>query len=389
MSDWEWPDTAVLPPYEVVTSPDNPAKLLDRASTLVIRCKFANHLDDRPGEPAEPSPPGGWETYFTSAGAGRGAVYDYLNAQLMGTHRYDAVITPWYELEEREADFIADRAADLQRGRLSGAQTCAELAEADFHLPDYDNLVIALNAPSTADNSRGGDFMGGYPFRLTLGGEQRAHGVSVIGSGGFDLNMVLQELLHAYPVGGIALHHGRNAFVPGMPVTGEYGDPYDVMSADLNYRASGPWGQQGANLSGARRELAGWLPESRRLVYVPDDSVRYPALSVELQPLGAAGPGVQLVTIPVGDDALHYYTVEHRAQAGWDRVLPRDGVLIYEVRPDRVAYLMTRRPGARAEWDAQWQAGETWSAPLAWGSRITVSVDRADSSGAAVRLAVA
>jgi hypothetical protein len=47
---------------------------------------------------------------------------------------------------------------------------------------------------------------------------------------------------------------------------------------------------------------------------------------------------------------------------------------------------MTRRPGPQSERDAQWQAGQTWRAPLAWGTELAVTIDRADASGATVRL---
>lgn len=352
-----------------------------RATALVVRCQFADRLEDRPGEPAEPTPPGGYPAYFTSAGRGQGAVFDYLNAAMGGTRTYDADITPWYQLPWTEAEVVAARSAD----RLAVVPACAEAAMADFHVPGYDQLVVILNAPSTADATRGGDFTGVYPRRLAVGGVEKDYGITVIGSSGFDMNGVLQELLHGYPVAGRTMKHGRHAYLPGMASNSEYGDPYDVMGAFGNFTAPGPYGDQGGSLSAARRAMAGWMAEHQTVRYVPDDSARYPALTVELAPLdSAAGP--QLVTVPVGDDSGHFYTVEHRVRSGWDRGFPADGVLIHEVRPDGYAYLMTRRPGPQSERDAQWQAGQTWRAPLAWGTELAVTIDRADASGATVRL---
>lgn len=380
MTDWIWSDQA-LPPGDIVsTVPGLLGRLLGLCNTLVIRCKLADHMKDLPGEPAEPAPDGGYDTYFTSAGAGQGAVYDYLNTQMMGTRHYDAAITDWYTLTQTEADLIADRATD----RLGIARVAARAAAADHEVGAYENLVVIVNAPSTSRGDRGGDFAGGYPCTV----DGRDHGVTVIGSSGFDLNGVLQEMLHAYPVAGRTLAHGRHAYWPGMTGASDYGDPFDVMSAFDNHRLRGPFGDQGANLSGARRQLLGWIPEGQRATYEPDKSASYPPLAVTLQPLGGAGAGVQIVVIPVGDDTAHYYTVEYRRRTGWDHVLPTDGVLIYEVRPDNIAYLITRRPAPRAQFDAQRLPGESWTGPLAWG-QLTVAVERADADSATVRLSVA
>ncbi|MGS0684455.1 hypothetical protein ACVBEQ_04720 [Nakamurella sp. GG22] len=358
---------------------------LPSPTTLIIRCKFSDHLDGRPGEPAEPTPPGGWGRFFTSQGVEQQAVYDYLNQQMQGTQHYDADITPWYEMSATEAQFVAMRAANPATGRRANLRTCAAMADPDYYFPQYHNVVVVLNAPSAADGSRGGDFTGGYPFPLTFDGVAKNYGGTIIGSSGFDMNGVLQEMLHAYPVGGASMRHGSNAYRPGDLNRPEYGDPWDVMSAYANFEQDGFWGPQGAHLSGARRELAGFMPEHQRLDYGVDETcLCYRPVAVTLEPLAATGTGRKLLKIPVGDDTRHYYTVEYRTRTGFDWVLPADGVLIYEVRPDNTAYLMTRTPIRGAENDAQHAAGDQWTAPLQAGQQITVSVQSLTPEAATV-----
>jgi len=107
---------------------------------------------------------------------------------------------------------------------------------------------------------------------LTFDGTTADYGATVIGSNGFDMNGLLHEMLHAYPVAGSSMPHGRSAFLPGQDSPADYRDPYDVMSAFNNYTdGTGPWGPQAGNLGAAVRELAGFMPDDRRLDYVPDE----------------------------------------------------------------------------------------------------------------------
>ena len=383
-------DPGLLVTQDPIWVPVDPTNWVPPASTLVIRCKFGDRLQDTKGEPAEPAPPGGWETFFTSQGAGQGAVYDYLNSQLQATQFYNAHVTPWYQMKATEADFIAARNADLNGGRRSNVETCAAMADPDYHLPNYRRLVIVLNAPSTADNSRGGDLTGGYPFWLTFDGTTAAYGATVIGSNGFDMNGLLHEMLHAYPVAGGSMPHGRSAPAPGQASSADYRDPYDVMSAFNNYAdGTGPWGPQAGNLGAAVRELAGFMPEHRRLDYVPDEKcVCYRNTTLTVRSLGVAGPGLQLVKIPVGDASGHYYTVEYRTRAGFDRALPGDGVLIHEVRPDNHAYLITRTADPGAEWNAHRGPGDRWDAPLFGGWNLSVTTDSITATEATISITV-
>jgi hypothetical protein len=189
-------------------------KRLRPPNTLVIRCKLADVPDQ-----VEPTPVGGYETFFTSAGAGQGTIFDYLNAQMMGMHHYDADITPWYRLAQTEAQVVAARRLD----RLDIVRHAARAAGADLggDVSAYERLVVIVNAPSPPSGDRGGDFTGAYPYTI----DGKAYGVTVIGSSGFDLNGVPHEMLHGYGV-----QHGRHAHWAGMSSDSEYGDLHDVMS---------------------------------------------------------------------------------------------------------------------------------------------------------------
>ena len=58
--------------------------------------------------------------------------------------------------------------------------------------------------------------------------------------------------------------------------------------------------------------------------------------------------GALMVKVLIGGSPLHYYTCERRQRTAWDAGIDFNGLVIHEVRPNGLNYLLTRLlPGAR------------------------------------------
>jgi len=132
---------------------------------------------------------------------------------------------------------------------------------------------------------------------------------------------------------------------------GEYGDKWDIMSAmtfgflpNIGYETptfQGPFGTSGPGLNAPYLDRLGWLPANRILTW---NGASQSTLLAALNHPEAVG--YFMVKVPFdAADPNHYYTVEFRRKTDWDQGIPRDTVLIHEVRADGLSYLIRGNGG--------------------------------------------
>jgi hypothetical protein len=174
--------------------------------------------------------------------------------------------------------------------------------------------------------------------------------------------------------------HSWYTTTPGVPMTNpycagwsgpnlecEYGDSFDIMSSDLSGFV-GRWGRIGPGFNAANREWFGWLAPSRIATFSTQGCGSICSHTYSLVPLEGTAAGLQMVKIPTADLPGEYFTVEFRSAAGWDRGLGAPAVVIHEVRPNGLVYLVRRPTGS-----AGYPAGQTWSTTSPEPIAVTVS----------------
>jgi hypothetical protein len=140
-----------------------------------------------------------------------------------------------------------------------------------------------------------------------------------------------------------------------------YGNPWDIMSALAVHTFHGAYGRSptdyiiirldpppsegfpsGPGLNAPNLDKFGWLPANRITTW--NNTSQTITLAALNHP--EAG-GYFMVKIPFDDgNPSHYYTLEFRRKTGWDAGIPQDAVLINEVRPDGLFYLIDADGGA-------------------------------------------
>ncbi len=118
----------------------------------------------------------------------------------------------------------------------------------------------------------------------------------------------------------------------------EYGDPWDIMSAQCTFEFGGaagynPWNSNtydGPGVDVPNLLAMQWLPGQSITTYTPGEQQHIVTLAALSHPTAAQALTVKIVPDPAtpGD----YYTVEYRQQDGWDAGVPQNAVLIHEVR---------------------------------------------------------
>lgn len=126
---------------------------------------------------------------------------------------------------------------------------------------------------------------------------------------------------------------------------GEYGDGWDIMSA-MRFGVESPtfqglFGSSGPGLHAHNLDKLGWLSATRILTW--DHTSETLTLAALNRPLAS---GYLMAKVPIdAANPNHYYTVEFRRKIDWDQGIPRDTVLIHEVRPNGICYLIRANGG--------------------------------------------
>lgn len=201
----------------------------------------------------------------------------------------------------------------------------------------YAHIVAVFNVPGTA--------YGGDPNWVTI--DPHPEDIPV----GFQTSAIAQEMLHGYN-----LWHAHDDHDPYH----EYGDPWDVMSAENAYMFTGfNQANSGPEINASYKARMGWLPDSRVRTLTPNRSNKQP-YTVQLAALNRPeANGCLAVKIPIEEGAAdHAFFVEFRQQSFWDQKIPNDCVVLIHEYKDGQSFLQTSQGGP------EFMKGMTFQHPL-------------------------
>jgi len=306
----------------------------------VLLCKFSD-------QPQEPQPPSYFAQFMTDAGAGAGGLYDYWHDVSYGNIDFaGSVVKGWYT----ESVTLAQARTKSRYDRISDCINAASSAAVSpYTVPANYHIAVMVNAAFDAGS---------------------AGGRVILDAGSWDdLSFAAHEMGHGY-----GLDHSFSSGPSGCASNGEYGDAWDIMSAMcVSTRHAGAYRDGGPGLAGPYLDRLGWLPIHRVYTLGQEGTSSSAITLAALNHPEAAGYMLAKVPFDV-TNPFHYYTVEFRRATGWDAGIPRDTVLIHEVRADGHSYLITDNGGP------EWQPGQTFQ-DAAHGISIGVgSIDSASST---------
>jgi hypothetical protein len=136
---------------------------------------------------------------------------------------------------------------------------------------------------------------------------------------------------------------------------GEYYDPWDIMSAMAVYRFTNSEGlPAGPDMDTSSKIKLGWMSEAKLYRTTLEDlEASKSPVDVTLDPYNQPdGANPLAVVIERSDASQPFYTIEFRTKTGWDRGIPKAGIMIHHVtKKGKRPYLM---PGGA------YQASETF-----------------------------
>jgi len=284
----------------------------------IVLCKFSEI-------PSEPQPPSFFEQLFCQQGAGMGGLLDYWQeisygaVDLSGSHVYG-----WFSLDHTFAD-------DKKLTRLERITKGIQTAQANgVNLSSYFGIVVILNAPDIDQGSVG-------RVQLDLGAGTKAYGLVVLDPLAWNASVAAHEMGH-----GFGLRHARSA--PPYAPEAVYGDLYDVMGGnggDGYWYTSPDFVKAGPGLNAAYLTELGWLPQTR-VVAVDVNTSNHEAVDLARleNPTTPGALAARVDVVSAGSAETYSYLIEYRQKDGWDVAIPNDAVLVHEVRPDGISYLV-------------------------------------------------
>lgn len=250
----------------------------------VILCQFSD-------SPAPPHDPTFYRNMFFVAGTG--GMADYWSA--ISNHGVDfqgSEVVGWY----RESVTTAQAQARDRNQRWQDCLDAAHNASSNPYTPPSGNLIALVTSP-------GIDLFG------------------FIGVGSFlpdnvDMGGMTHEVGH-----GLGYQHSFSDDPTFQDATwsqiGEYDDEWDAMSwANAFGTSTTTYGFAAPGMNAAHADYMGWIPEDEILTFGANGAT---SATVNIVPLYSSTHGVKIIRIPFDPgDLFHYYTVELRAQAGYD-----------------------------------------------------------------------
>ena len=286
----------------------------------VVLCKFSDHNE-------EPHTINYFQDLMINTSTS--GLFDYWQDISYGTINLSgSLVKGWYDMPYTFEVFN-------KKSRVEKIMAVIDFLKKDIDFTPYYGIIVITNY-ITDSGSIG-------RMKLDLNGKTQTYGLMIAdgSSPGLDVTFIAHEMGHCY-----GLHHSWSA----DPDT-EYGDSWDIMSAmgvwtyegaAFGDKKAGPW------LGTPYLYSVGWIPETRVWTYSGINSTLN--LAAVSEPEKAGYLTARVPYFKEDPPTWYTYTVEFRRNTHWDRGIPMDAVLIHDVRPNGISYLVSTLKGGQ-EWN--------------------------------------
>jgi hypothetical protein len=309
----------------------------------VILCKFSD-------QPAEPYPPDYYRECFTESGMGKGREFDYFRQVSYGhVDMVGSKVFGWFSMTSHATPELATLHYPGDRRKLADwGITVARDNHID--LIPFCGVLVVYNFQT--DSGAAGWHL------VVLGNHKRD----------WSPTFNCHELGH-----GFDLPHSWSAR-PDV----EYGDPWDMMSAMRVCTFGNQFGANGPGFNAFNLRRLGCIPADRIWSHAGNFASQTISLAALNEP-DAKGYLMASITGAAEGGAKTEYVIEFRRKRGWDAGIPRDTVLVHEVRANGVCYLISRKKSAEL------LPGQELEIPT---TKLSIKVLRFDSSESTAQVAI-
>jgi len=290
----------------------------------------------------------------------------YNNVNVLGSRA-----SGWYTLPYPRSHYIYDRDGNgsLDADLNALARDCTAKGDIDVYFPAYIGINLMFNY------SLDGYAYGGSAY-LTLDGITSSWRTTWEPPWGYsDIAVIEHEMGHGF----------------GMPhSSGNYGHVYDnywdVMSMDGRYYNNPDpiYGHFGQHTIAYHKDKTGWILPSEKYTALPGNQA---LITLERLALPQTN-NYKMAQIPIWGSPNLFYTVEARRQAGYDVILPGNGVIIHEVNKNRsepAHVIDIDGNGNTGDSGAIWSVGEKF---IDATHGITVTVNAETATGYTIQIQI-
>lgn len=274
------------------------------------------HIPNVALQPTKYLDPAFYRDLFTESGKGKQTLFDYWHdisygdISLAGTQVYG-----WYDLPYNTATGEQKDWATLQKDCQSKVNATQKI------VGDSTRVIYILNTAKVTG------------FNCYTDGS----GVVTLDSLCWTVTTAAHEMGHGY---GLDHSYGVPAFCP-TGFTGQYCDPWDIMSANdvYSYTTSDTTcGAHGPAMILPFLQSLGWIPSNNVVSYGTGDLMENGAQTINIMslnhdPTSVLTPvGIEIYySTDTGNGKDDHYTVEFREKTGWDQGFPTGVVLVNKV----------------------------------------------------------
>jgi WD40 repeat protein len=329
-----------------------------RKPWAVILCKFSDLPD------FEPYPVRFYRERFTELGDGKGTEFDYIREVTYGKlDMTGSKVFGWFLMRQHNTSELPTLKYPAGRSKLH--DWGVEVARAHgIDLRPFHGVLVVFNHP-TDSGSCGG-------HRLVFGNKDR------------DWNPAgnVHELGHGFDLG-----HSWRARPDAV-----YGDRWDIMSAMRVFTFKDSQGHpNGPGMNAWNLRKLGCIPNSRVFNMSGNSGTRTVTLAALNRP-DAKGYLMASIRQAGGSRSEPTYLIEFRQKQAWDAGIPRDTVLVHEVRANGTSYILKNEapirvnPAIKGPSLYELLPGQVFKIPV---RQLTIRVQSFDAEASTAKVSIA